>query len=161
MSVITDEETGDQVGCIFCGSTDDCPHLVGIIDLTFAECHGGVLYEGVDSLKKILEDKILTRLKAREKFKAKSASYEVLQMAKAAKSCYDRKDPDDVWIDNYQFIPWIKDILIDSGGEEPMGYLVEEGGPGMSSTVSILYAENPQDVLESAREAVKKAVENL
>jgi hypothetical protein len=37
--------------------------------------------------------------------------------------------------------------LIDAGAEEPPGYIVEEGGPGQSSALTLLYAENPKHVI--------------
>jgi len=51
--------------------------------------------------------------------------------------------------------------LIDAGAEEPPGYIVEEGGPGQSSALTLLYASDPKVVIEAAEKALKGAVADL
>ncbi len=52
MGAVVDENTGQEPSRIFCDSKDDCPHLVAVIDRTFAECNAGALYEALDNLRR-------------------------------------------------------------------------------------------------------------
>ena len=40
-----DPDRQESALCPFCGSTEDCPHLLLLVDATFREVEGGVLYE--------------------------------------------------------------------------------------------------------------------
>ena len=45
--MITDDEDEEreESSCPFCGSTGDCPHLLLLVDKTFQEVSGGVLFD--------------------------------------------------------------------------------------------------------------------
>lgn len=99
MGAVVDEETGQEPTCIFCDSEDDCPHLVAVIDKTFAECSGGALYDGLDNLRDILSGKILRKLCAGEDFNDAETDGELAAIAQEARDNYDPEYPDDVYID--------------------------------------------------------------
>lgn len=161
MGAVIDEETGEEPVCMFCGAGDDCPHLVAVIDRTFAECNGGVLYDAIDDLREVLSSKILEKLKAGERFRSESSDDEISAIANEAKENYLADYPDDVYIDENMFLAWLTEQLIDCGADEPPGYIVEEGGPGQSSALTLLYAEEPKMVMQSVERALSDAVANL
>ena len=39
-----DEDSEDLVVCPYCGRSEDCPHLLAVIDKTFNECSDGYAY---------------------------------------------------------------------------------------------------------------------
>ena len=45
-----DEDTGEEPTCPYCGSAEDCPHLLAVLDKTFSTCDGGYCYERFDDL---------------------------------------------------------------------------------------------------------------
>lgn len=161
MGAVVDEETGQEPSCIFCHSKDDCPHLVAVIDRTFAACNGGALYEALDNLREILSAKILATLSAGKDFGSGAVDDEIAAIAQDARDNYDSEYPDDICIDEYMFLAWLTEVLIDAGAEESPGYIVEEGGPGQSSSLTLLYASDPKLVIQAAEKALKGAVADL
>jgi len=49
--MITDDEDEEreESSCPFCGSTGDCPHLLLLVDKTFQEVSGGVLFDAFNA----------------------------------------------------------------------------------------------------------------
>ena len=161
MGAVVDEESGQEPSCMFCDSKDDCPHLVAAIDRTFAQCNGGALYDALGNLREVLSDKFLATLRAGKVFDSGTLDDEIAAIAQEARVNYDLEYPDDVYIDEYMFLAWLTEVLIDAGAEEPPGYIVEEGGPGQSSALTLLYASDPKVVIEAAEKALKGAVADL
>ena len=53
-------------------------------------------------------------------------------------------------IDDYIFQGHLIELLHDSGGLDAPGSLIDPGGPGMTSSMSLIFSENPLDVIENA-----------
>jgi hypothetical protein len=149
MGEVIDEETGDKAACIFCNLHDDCPHLVAIIDKTFTTCNGGALYEHIGKLETYLTDIILGIKEATGYINQSELGFHFSEIYQVALRDYDPKYPEFVYIDQGIFFEWLNEALIKAGAEESTGYFVEEGGPGQSSALSYLYAQNPKVVVES------------
>ena len=158
MGALIDEESGKEPACIFCGSTGDCPHLVAVIDRTFADCKGGALYEAIDKFRKILADSVFHKIRARD---GATSDHELASIVQEAIENYDPEYPDDVFIDGQMFLTWLIEALIDAGAEEHSGYVVEEGGPGQSSALSLLFAPDPERVIQNTEKALQDAVARL
>ena len=149
MGEVIDEETGDKATCIFCNLHDDCPHLVAIIDKTFTTCNGGALYEHIGKLEAYLTDIILGIKEATGYINQSELGFHFSEIYQVALRNYDPKYPEFVYIDQGIFFVWLNEALIKAGAEESTGYFVEEGGPGQSSALSYLYAQNPKVVVQS------------
>jgi hypothetical protein len=147
MGNVIDEETGQESTCMFCNSSDDCPHLVAVIDRTFAECNGGELYKAIAAIRELLSETLLGMIEKAEDPDGNRVDYELAAIFREAIENCDPAHPDDIYIDEGMFLEWLVSELIDAGAEEPPGYIVEEGGPGQSSALTLLYAENPKHVI--------------
>lgn len=147
MGEIIDENSGEEPSCVFCDSKDSCPHLVAVIDRTFAQCSGGKIYNALGEFRDIVKEIAFIQ--------SSSAEFSGLALidsglGEMVRDALERRDPDDadeVFIDEGAFLDWIVGELMDAGAEEPDGYFVEEGGPGQSSALTLLYAEDPSDVI--------------
>ena len=161
IGAVVDEKTGQEPSCIFGDSKDDCPHLVGFIDRTFAECNGGALYEALDNLREILSDKILASLSAGKDFGSAKVDDEIALIAQEARDNYDSEYPDDIYINQQVFLAWLTGVMISAGAKMHPGHISEEGGPGQSSALTLLYASDPKLVTQAAETALKGAIADL
>lgn len=157
MGEVVDEETGQEPSCIFCEDKDGCPHLVAVIDRTFSECCGGALYETLDNLRDMLSDIVSGMIQAPEYLDKDSVDYELGEVLQDAVENYDPAYPDDIFIDNGMLLSWLIEALISAGAEEPPGDIVEQGGPGQSSALTLLYAKHPDRVIQQ----VEKTLDDL
>jgi hypothetical protein len=160
MGAIMDEETGEEPVCMYCHSDGDCPHLTAVVDVTFAECVGGALYEHMDGLRETLRQSVLTKLKDGKVGDTKGYS-EFASIIQAARDSFDPKDPEYVDLDEHLFLDWIIEVLLAAGAEEPHGRIVEEGGPCQSPALRILYARDPKVVIQRVENELKEALRDL
>ncbi len=77
-----------------------------------------------------------------------------------AKENYDSDFPEYVYIDDQMFLSWILDAMLYAGADEPPGYTFEEGGPGQSSAISLLYATEPNVVIGNVEEFLRRQLAN-
>lgn len=155
MGKVIDEGTGQEPSCIFCKSKSDCSHLVAVIDRSFAGCNGGVLFQNIDNLRSLLTGIITGMVQAAGEFDESLVDYEIAAIFRKAFENHDSAYPDDIYIDDGLFLQWLVTALIDAGADEPPGYIVEEGGPGQSSALTLLYAENPKQVIQKVEEVLR------
>jgi hypothetical protein len=155
MGNVIDEETGQEPTCIFCNSKNACSHLVAVIDRTFAECSGGALYKTIAKLRGLLSDIISGMVEAAADLDESVVDHELAALFREAVENYDSAYPDDIYIDEGMFLEWLVTALIDAGADEPPGYIVEEGGPGQSSALTLLYAENPKHVIQEVEKVLR------
>lgn len=149
MGTVIDEETGDEPTCIFCNSNADCEHLVAIIDKTFSICNGGAIYEHIYNLKEFLSEIIAGLKETTGLISEHELGLHFPPIYQAAVDSFNSKYPDYFHIDSGKFVKWLIAALIDAGAEESPGHFVEEGGPGQSSALCYLYAQNSKVVVES------------
>lgn len=161
MGEVFDVVTGQEPSCIICGATWDCLHLVACIDITFSYCNGGILYDHIGELREFLEDAILTRIKSKCVSELRCTNTVIDEILTEAIQQYDPEYIDSVYIEEHLFLTFLIDTLIDSGAEEFEGGLVEEGGPGQSSAITLLYAEDPLQVILVARKVLENAVAKI
>jgi len=161
MGEVFDEDTGQEPSCIICGATGDCPHLVACIDITFSDCSGGILYDHIGELRGFLEDAILARIKRKGVSELPCTNTVMDEIFTEAIQQYDPEYIDYVYIDERLFLNFLIDALIDSGADEFEAGLVEDGGPGQSSAITLLYAEDPLQVIRVARKALENAVAKI
>jgi len=63
-------------------------------------------------------------------------------------------------LDGYIFYRIIVDFLLKNGAVEPEGSVVDQSGPGMTSTVSLLYADNPVEICDKSLDDLTKSLES-
>ena len=161
MGAVFDEVTGQEPSCTVCGSKDYCPHQVAVIDRTFADCVGGVLYETIDKLRETLSVGISAKIKASQNVGVESSDDYIASIVREAVEDYDPEYPDDIYIDENIFLAWLIEALIDAGAERHPGAIVEEGGPGQSSSLTLLYANDPKSLVCDVTKVLEDAITQL
>ena len=136
-----EEEDIELVKCPFCGDSGDsgnCPHLLLLLDLTFATCDGGEAYDQFNEFGTIIE----------------GAFYDQLEKGRAETTSWNDDGIDKLWIEAFdQYVhDGSEEFILNSCVEIANDFLFEsdvihipakfEGGPGMSSTLSLFYSEN-------------------
>ncbi len=151
-----DEETGDPPACVFCGSIDECPHLVAVIDRTWGECVGGPLYNIIGKLRNVLTDGIDRCLQAAYA-NPKNCSipefveFVVLEDLSPMDFNVDDADaefPPEYSVNTDAFFEWLIDALCAAGAEQYPGDIEEFGPGGESLVIERLYALEPKLVFE-------------
>lgn len=153
MGAIIFETTGEEPTCMYCGirpSESSCRHLVALIDRTFRECNAGTLYGSVDSFHDEIE-KFLARWAQTKKSIPRRIRRFNGTLAELLVSSMKHQD-----IDGWLFWKLLVELLTKAGGEEPAGGLIiEEGGPGFTSVVSLIYSKRPVAVVASAKRLLR------
>lgn len=144
-----DEDTGESVVCPLCNATEywNCGHLVASLDRSFCECDGGAIYSRQQELSAIIEGAFLSHMKNGSE---PSLNFDAFpELWQEAKSNYEPADGY-VFLDGCILQRILIELLEEEGAYEAPGSLVATGGPGMSSSMSLLFAENPSEVIEQA-----------
>ena len=163
MGAIFDEETGEEPSCMFCDGTEECSHLLADIDHTFNDCAGGTLYVHIGDLREILLMRVRSLLECKIKSKPRGdlIDKEIYRLIKEAVEGFDPEYPEEVSVDEYEFLELLVELFIAAGADEHPGHMVEEGGPGQSSRLTLLYAENPDEVIKAVKERLRRTVAKI
>lgn len=170
-----DENTGEEPRCLFCGSTDDCKHLLAVIDRSFLDCYGGYAFARLDEFRKVIsnvfvkiirtgsfqhnwKNSILNELwvLAVDAYKPKDA---IPLKDEAAAEKYYKTLEQELYVDQDILFDFIMDLFTEADAEEYDGSIDDLGGPCMSSAIRLFYAENPQKVFKKALSILRKSVE--
>ena len=141
------EDTGEEPKCLICGSLEECEHLVASIDHTFSEIYGSALEDRDSDFRSEIEGVFLKQLKTGTKMQWQNADIE--QMWQQACEDYTA-ETEDLMLDGYAFYRFLAELLVGAGADKHPGSVIDPGGPGMTSSVSLLYAENPSAVVDKA-----------
>jgi hypothetical protein len=142
------EDTGEEPKCVICGSPEECEHLVADIDHTFLESWGGAFHDREYEFRSEIETVFLKLLKSGTAKKWQHSDIE--QMWDQANTDYTA-ETDDLMLDGYAFYRLIVELLEAAGAIDHPGSIVDDGGgPGRTSSVSLLYADNPNVVTDKA-----------
>ncbi len=148
-----DEDTGEEVVCPICGAAEywDCGHLVAEFDRTFCECLGGKIHNREGEFSSTIEAVFLSHLQngSEPDFKYQELS----ELWEEAKKTHEPGE-DYADLDGYILQRLMIELLEEAGAIEPPGYLMDPGGPGMTSSMSLLFAENPSLVVEQAHKRI-------
>ncbi len=148
------EDTGEDVVCPVCDATEfwDCGHLVASFDLSFCECQGGLFYEHMHQFSSLIEGAFLIHL---QNGSEPSFNYDALpELWDEAKNTFEPGDEDYVDLDGDILQRFLIELLEEAGAFEAPGSLMDPGGPGMTSSMSLLFSESPS-------EAIRKALHKL
>ena len=150
-----DEDSGEEIRCFYCGSTEDCPHLLAVIDRSFIECTGGWAYDRYDEFSSAIESSFLPLLSPGAGQSVEWGRPELAELWQSASEAYSEED-DFVSLDGYVLTRLIVELLEMAGGEQPSGSIDDGGGPGYASSISLFYARDPQQVFERALARLKR-----
>jgi len=64
-------------------------------------------------------------------------------------------------LDGIVFYRLVIGMLLEAGTIDHPGQIIDEGGPGMTSAVTLLYAHDPKEVIESAMKALQLSLKEL
>ena len=133
--------------CPYCGSGDDCPHLLAVFDITFGECNGGHCFNKIPEVTEAVEEAFRKALSAENLEDVSWGNYYLDETWQTALTEYSG-EPKDLLIDQGTLLGLFAELLEENGATLYDTYF--EGGPGMSSALQILYAEDPKAVYANA-----------
>ncbi|MDP9350559.1 MAG: hypothetical protein M3P51_03325 [Chloroflexota bacterium] len=143
-----DEDTGEDVECPFCGSGEDCEHLLAVLDMTFHECRGGSVMTHLDTLRNQIQSAFAERLRT-QAAPVESWKWDHLgELWDYSEDAYQSSG--EVEIEEAAFLGLVVELLEQSGGEEYPGSVIDEGGPGFTSSMIVMYAADPAAVVGKA-----------
>jgi hypothetical protein len=145
-----DEDTGEEVVCPICTAAEywDCGHLVGSFDRSFCECQGGAIYNRVGRFSSIIETAFLSHLRRGSEPDLKFCDA-FPELWDAARNNYEPGE-EYLDLDGYIVQRVLIELLEEAGAYEAPGSLMDPGGPGMSSSMSLLFADDPSKVVDQA-----------
>ena len=95
-----DESPGDEISCPFCGSSDDCNHLLALIDQTFSDCGAGYARDSYHEFRKLINTAFARSLRKGRSKQARRKSDEIAEQWQYAHAAYSPGDGD-VTLDEY------------------------------------------------------------
>lgn len=152
------EDTGEEPVCPVCDAADywSCGHLVASIARSFWECRGGAFQDHESRVSTVTEAAFLSHIQngSEPQFTGSEAFDELWGEARAN---YKPGD-DDVELDGDIYQRFVIELLESAGAFETHEPLIEEGGPGMSSAMTLLFAEDAPKVVDQALEQLKREI---
>ncbi len=152
----------DDPECPFCGATSECAHLLAALDETFAEYNGGLLFAWRKEFRDVVAKGFHT-LRAASKPRRVNFKLETLQELWDELEHDAGVDDEDLasYLDEYVLMRLLIDLLEQDEAVETH-WRINEGGPGFSSSIATMYAEDPETVflhmMASLQRALKAAV---
>ena len=150
-----DENTGEEPKCVICGSIDECSHLLASIDHTFLECDSGALYDQDIEFRLEIEAVFLKNLMSGTKTKWENNELE--ELWGQAQTDFNNEGKD-LMLDGYIFYRFLCGLLENAGAINHPGSIAVYGGPGMSSAITLLYAEQPDRIIAKAMKNLKSTL---
>lgn len=138
----------EESECPFCGSEDECEHLLLLIDHTFGECSGGAAYARWDEFESALEKHMRDLLERGYRDDLKFEDSEIDELWKETLS-YFREGSDEVPVDNLLLTRLVSTIVEEGTGVISIMYDFE-GGPGQSSSMESFYSEDTKSAISDA-----------
>ena len=151
MGAVVDEDSGEPVLCPYCGKEGECPHLLAIIDHSFGEVRAGEAFRRGGAMLDAVERGFERRLGSLGDPPARWRDPlldELWDSAVEARRTAQGGDP--VYIDLQIFYYCLAELLEMAGGLRYPGTIIEDGGPGFTSSLTILHARDPARVFDQA-----------
>src|SRR5687768_14691849 len=159
MPELHDEDTGKPATCPHCDATTGCEHLVAVSDQTFNNCEDGWLSSNFEAFHDVVAAAFRPLLRAEQAALARVAWKDpaVAQLWQSAVDWRDQAEGE-VVLDSTVHLRLVIELLELAGADQPRGRFVFDSGPGMSSAMTVLYAEDPAVV---GKEALRLLGERL
>jgi len=138
-----DEDAGQAVTCPFCGQDDVCDHLLAVVDKSIVECRHGRFTNYFANFLTLLEDAFAEAMEAGDL--GDWGDELIREMWRDSVDDCDN-DPDGIAINGFLAMRLLVSLLQESDGVEYSGNTYDGGGPGLSSALSVFYAEDPEAV---------------
>lgn len=148
MAVFDESGECERVECPFCkaDASESCDHVLMFADITFGDSPSGLVSEHLRACDQLISEAFSPKLTSDTIVNWKK--YAVQQLWDAL--CENEPDAEDVSLPSKEFYELVLELLADAGGWEHPGSLVSGSGACCESAVRLMYAENPQQVIEAA-----------
>lgn len=158
MGLTINEDTGETPICAICGNLEywECDHLVADLDLTFNECVGGALFDRERDFEITLKDAFLPYLKRGSVPHLNDPDLKALW--DDAKHTFSPED-DEVEFGQHVLNQACIGRLENAGAQAE--HFMEQGPPGLSSQITILFADDPEKVVDEMLSRFVMEVLNL
>ena len=153
------KNTGDEIICPFCGSSDECHHLLALIDQTFSECSGGYLCDRYHIFRELINTAFVRLLRKGGSKQHLRRSDELSELWRYARAAYSPGD-EDVALDEYVLTRLIIELLTAAGGVRYRP-IESDGASGYCSAWALFHANNPQAVFEAALADLNLRLDNI
>jgi hypothetical protein len=142
------ENTGEAPKCPICSASKfwECGHLIADIDATFCEMHSGCLTSRESEFMRLMETRLQAEL---EDGRAMNFSDERLDehWKDTVENNQRCSDPPEV-LGGF-FYSWLIIRLLDAGAIDADGPIIDEGPPGFSSEMRLLFADDPEELVDA------------
>lgn len=156
-----DEDSGDGIRCPYCGTVDDCAHLVAAIDRTFGEVLGGHFFDHSKAFSDTIERTFLEALRSGKKRASPKSDLDLAELWEGAAGEYANPD-DGVWLDSLVLTRFERSLLMETDALEPIGDPVTpDTFPGQSSALALFYSENPTATVEQVFALLEDRLDHL
>jgi hypothetical protein len=149
------EDTGEAPKCPICNATEfgECGHLIADIDITFCEMHSGTLESKAREFQDIMEHRLGLELEG-----AQAAEFSDEQLDQHWRDAVDNNvgNEDFPVISGGFFYSWLIIRLEDAGAIDAEGPVIDEGGPGFSSALRLLFADDPEELVEAVLQKARE-----
>ena len=152
------EDSDEAPKCVICGSEEPCQHLVANIDRSFLDCYGGEFCERENEFRDQVEQTLIAHVKSGAKPVWKVQ--EINQIWEWGSTHYD-KENDYLEMDSDAFYRLVAELLVDEWAIEHPGQVIDDWGPRFTSAMTLLFAEDPKKVVQSALKSLQAALADV
>ncbi len=143
-----DEDTGESVVCPICYDDDfwNCGDLVAVFDRNRCQCRGGAVYGRLADFSSAIKGIFSYHLKLGSSPKLEIDALPLLWAE--AKTNY--RPGEEIVLDQDILQILLINLLRDAGALQLPGSIIESGGPGETSSMSLIFSDDPQAIVDEA-----------
>ncbi|MFM9816921.1 UNVERIFIED_CONTAM: hypothetical protein K0B97_03125 [Spiribacter pallidus] len=149
------ENTGEDPKCPICNASEfwECGHLIADIDVTFCEMHSGILKSRARAFQDIMERRLTLELEG-----AQAIDFSDEQLDQHWRDAVELNigNEDFPIISGGFFYSWLIIRLEDAGAIDADGPVIDEGGPGFSSELRLLFSDDPEELVEAVLQKARE-----
>ena len=154
MGDVRHEDTGEDASCPICGIGEywECGHLFASLDTTFSECSGGSMFEAYDEILDTV------RLAFSNRHMSENGSNYSDELESIFQDSGFEDDGDGgMWVElPGAFIHYLVEFIEECGGMSAGSDMVEDGPPGQSSALAIIFSEDCEKLLVNVQSRLKR-----
>jgi hypothetical protein len=142
---MVNEDTDEQPSCPICYSADfgQCGHLIADIDTTFSEVNSGLISAALEDFQRIVNERLRAEINEnRPKIFVDS------ELQSHWNDCVTvSREEDEPEVLPSFLLSWLILRLTEAGAVEPDGIIIDDGPPGFSSAVRLLFSNEPDQLV--------------